>query len=214
MPKYAAFLQKTNRKDLKKVHIFMNDVAQARLFEFYLCCALRLRPEAVEEAGEDSERLLKLARTVAEEDVEPYFQACRDFAAGYDESLHRRIDETTIWREVEDGLFWHHSFEVAAPSQYAAFRAATLPAEADWPAREDAAGIEAALEACGHALATEGEEARAIAEDVFRAFLEASAMPVRGSIRNALIDHGIMWGKVIYRGLDDSAFGAGTRGPE
>merc|ERR1719433_1346667 len=105
----------------------MNDAAQTKLFEFYLCWALQLRPQEVEAAGQDSGRLLELGRVVANEDVEPFFQACRDFSAGYDEDLHRRLDETTIWREVEDGLFWHHSFEAAAPGAYDAYRAAALP---------------------------------------------------------------------------------------
>jgi len=201
MPRYAEFLKKTNRKDLKRPHVFMNDAAQAKLGEFYLCCALRLRPEDVEAAGQDAARLLELARLVATEDVEPFFQDCRDFVAGYDEALHKRLDDTTIWREVDDGLFWHHSFEAAASGAYAAYRAAALPPQAEWPAREDGAGVEAAMAACGRAVA-EGGAARPLAEEVYRAFLEASAAPVQASLRTALIDHGIIWGDVRYRAGD------------
>merc|ERR1712242_197380 len=113
MPKYAEFFKKTNRKDLKRAHVFMNEAAQAKLGEFYLCCALRFREADVEAAGQDSARLLELAREVATEEVEPFFQACREFVADYDEGLHRRLNDTTVWREVDDGLFWHHSFKVA-----------------------------------------------------------------------------------------------------
>jgi len=199
MPTYAEFLRHTNRKDLKKAHVFMNDAAQARLGEFYLCCALRLREGDVEAAGQDSARLLELARKVATEDVEPFFQTCREFVAGYDEGLHRCLDDTTIWWEVSDGLFWHHSFEVACPRVYADYRAAALPPEAEWPCPDDASGVERLLGKCSQALSLEGGEARAAAGDVYRCFLEASATPVRATLRAALIDHGIIMGEVNYR---------------
>ncbi|CAE7224562.1 unnamed protein product, partial [Symbiodinium necroappetens] len=112
-------------------------------FGFYLCCALRLREKQVEEAGQDSEKLLALASEVAQQDVEPFFQECRDFVSSYNEALHRRLDDTTVWREVEDGLFWHHSFEVVADEAYAALRREALPAEADWPERGDSTSIAA-----------------------------------------------------------------------
>lgn len=206
MPKYADFLKKTNRKDLKKPHIFMNDAAQARLAEFYLCCALRLRPDDVDAAGQDAPRLLELARTVATEEVEPFFQSCREFVSGYDQALHKRLDDTTVWREVDDGLFWHHSFEVAAPDAYAAYRAAALPPEAEWPQHDDSSGVEAVIKACSEAVA-EGGGARPLAEDVYRAFLEASVTPVQASIRTALIDHGIIAGEVKYRQGGDAPEG-------
>jgi len=198
MPRYEEFVKKTNRRDLKRAHVFMNDAAQAKLGEFYLCCAFRLRQEEVEAAGQDSARLLELARLVAEEEVEPFFQACREFVAGYDSALHARLDDTTIWREVDDGLFWHHSFEAASPDVYAAYTAAALPPRADWPARDDTAGIDAVMAACSEAVA-EGGGARSLAEDVYQRFLEASAAPVQASIRTALIDHGIIVGEVKYR---------------
>eukprot|EP00435_Cladocopium_sp_Y103_P059145 s1274_g21.t1 len=53
MPRYANFMAKCNRKDLKRPHVFMNEQAQAALGEFYLCCALRLRADEVDAAGED-----------------------------------------------------------------------------------------------------------------------------------------------------------------
>ncbi|CAJ1328975.1 unnamed protein product [Effrenium voratum] len=152
MPRYTNFLAKCNRKDLKRPHVFMNENAQAALAEFYLCCSLRLREEAVEAIGQDSSKLLALAREVAEEDVEPFFQDCREFVVSYDEALHRRLDDTTVWREVEDGLFWHHSFEVAAPEAYRDLRQEALPTEAAWPDRDDSAAIEAVLEQFSSAI--------------------------------------------------------------
>mmetsp|Transcript_16658 Transcript_16658/g.33823 ORF Transcript_16658/g.33823 Transcript_16658/m.33823 type:complete len:218 (-) Transcript_16658:52-705(-) len=199
MPRYEQFLAKTNRKDLKRIHVFMNEEAQAKLGEFYLCCAFRLRPDDVEAAGQDAQKLLALAREVANDEVEPLFQDCRDFVADYDWELHERLDGTTIWREVDDGLFWHHSFEAASASAYRAYRETALPPEASWPAKDDAAAINEILEGCGAAVA-EGGRARGLAEDVYQQFLEASSMPVKASIRTALIDHGILAGEVVYRG--------------
>jgi len=212
MPQYEKFLATTNRKDLKRIHVFMNEKAQARLGEFYLCCALRLRPEEVEKRKEDSQQLLDLAREVATEEVEPFFQECRDFVASYDWELHQRLDETTIWREVEDSLFWHHSFEAVSPEVYAAFLSSTLPPKAEWPARDDQAGMAEVLERCGAAIA-EGAPARATAEDIYQQFLEASKTPVQASIRTAMIDHGIMAGEIVYRGLGDPSRG-GERSSE
>mmetsp|Transcript_41 Transcript_41/g.110 ORF Transcript_41/g.110 Transcript_41/m.110 type:complete len:259 (+) Transcript_41:57-833(+) len=201
MPKYAEFLSKTSRKDLKKVHVFMNDAAQAKLFEFYLCCALRLRPQAVEEAGQDSEKLLQLGGLVAQEDVEPFFQECREFVAGYDEHVHRQLDETTVWREVDDGLFWHHSFEITARNKYLDFQKTALPPKDSWPDAEDSGAVEVLLQGCQQAVA-EGGQASGVAGELYATFLEASSMPVKGAIRAALIDNGVTWGDVGYRGSE------------
>eukprot|EP00932_Pfiesteria_piscicida_P009731 SRR837773.20508.p2 GENE.SRR837773.20508~~SRR837773.20508.p2 ORF type:complete len:195 (-),score=80.25 SRR837773.20508:25-585(-) len=179
----------------------MNEQAQAKLAEFYLCCALRMRAQEVDAAGQDAQKLMALANDVATKDVEPFFEECRKFVADYDWELHQSLDNTTVWREVEDGLFWHHSFEVAAPSQYRALREKLLPPEASWPEREDLPAIQALLERCSPAL--DGGDARALAEDVYQRFLEASASPVKAAIRAALIDHGIIAGEVVYRGLQD-----------
>jgi len=198
MPQYADFLKKTSRKDLKRPHIFMNEAAQAKLGEFYLCCALMLRREAIDAAGQDATQLLQVAHEVANEDVEPFFQACRDFVSGYDAALHKRLDDTTIWREVDDALFWHHSFEAAAPEAYTAYRAAVLPPQAEWPAHDDATAVDTIMSSCIRAVA-EGGTARPLAEEVYQAFLEASATPVKATLRNALIDHGIISGDIAYR---------------
>lgn len=206
MPKYKEFLSKVNRKDIKKIHVFMNDDAQVRLGEFYLCCALRLRPDAVEKVSQDNPGLLALANTVATEDVEPFFEQCREFVADYDADLHQRLDETTIWREVDDALFWHHSFLAAAPEAYTAYRNTVLPPEADWPKLTDGdvkaeKDVEALLESCAEAV-SEGGKARGMAEEIYQRFLEASKSPAQAGFRAALIDHGIIWGEVVYRGQE------------
>lgn len=210
LPRYEQFLKKTNRKDLKRAHVFMNEEAQAKLGEFYLCCALRLRPEAVDVAGQDAEKLLKLANEVANEEVEPFFQECRDFVKDYDPNLHTRLSETTIWHEVDDGLFWHHSFEATTPKAYKAYRSAVLPPEEAWPAHDDSAAVEALLETCSREVA-EGGRARALAEEVYRDFLEASATPIKANIRTALIDHGIMAGDVVFRDVEKDLQAEGKR---
>eukprot|EP00927_Polykrikos_kofoidii_P079249 TRINITY_DN76031_c0_g1_i1.p1 TRINITY_DN76031_c0_g1~~TRINITY_DN76031_c0_g1_i1.p1 ORF type:complete len:297 (+),score=56.40 TRINITY_DN76031_c0_g1_i1:76-891(+) len=197
MPKYAEFLKKTSRKDIKRAHVFMNDDAQARLGEFYLCCALRLRQEEVEAAGEDSARLLALAEKVANEDVEPFFQNCREFVASYDAALHKRLDETTIWREVEDSLFWHHSFMASVPGSYERFQAAALPPRDSWPAADDASGVDAILQVCAKAC-EEGGAARSLAEETYQGFLDASVAPVQATFRGALIEHGIIVDDFTY----------------
>jgi len=202
MPKYLEFLKKTNRKDIKKIQVFMNESAQAKLGEFYLCCAFRLRQEEVEAAGSDAQKLLAIAGRVANEEVEPFFEACRKFVEDYDEALHKELDNTTVWREVEDSLFWHHSFVVSSPKEYVDYQRSVLPPEAEWPDGEDTAGLEAVLTDCSKAVA-EGGPGRPLAEDVYRRFLDASATPLKASLRTALIDHGVVWGEVNYRSRDD-----------
>merc|ERR1712187_418707 len=97
---------------------------------------------------------------------------------------------TAIWREVDDALFWHHSFEVAAPKAYADYCSAALPPRAAWPAPEDAEAIKTLIEDRATLTVAEGGAARPLAEDVYRRFLEVSVTPIQGSIRTALIDHG------------------------
>jgi len=196
MKHYADFRSKTKARDLKKQHVFMNEKASAELARFYLCCAVRIRREEVDACGEDNQKLLELAGKVATEIVEPFFDDCREFIKGYDVNLHRALDETTVWYEVDEALFWHKSFEAGAADEYAAFIEEAL--REDWPEAGDTAGVDRALETLGAAVAENGA-LRPGAEKVFAAFLDASVMPAKCSIRTALIDHGIAWGDVEYR---------------
>ena len=74
-PKYREFVKSCDPKDLKNAHVFMNDAASRELVEYYLCCALLLRPNEVETIATNGDELLKLAEKVAREDVEPVTQA-------------------------------------------------------------------------------------------------------------------------------------------
>lgn len=199
MPYYLQFQKKTKKRDIKKVHVFMNEKAQARLGKFYLCCAFRLLPERVEAAGSDSQQLLRIASEVAQEHVEPFFEKCRKFVEDYDEGLHRRLDETTVWYEISDSMFWHHSFEVVAPDVYTNFQDLVLPPKAAWPNPGDMAKTEALVKKCEAVVLKDGP-GRELAEDVYQRFLEASSVSVKERLRSALIDNGIVWGQINYRG--------------
>eukprot|EP00971_Amphidinium_carterae_P234219 4647697-Amphidinium_carterae.1 len=74
-----------------------------------------------------------------------------------------------------------------------------LPPKDSWPDEADA--VDMILQECRQAVA-EGGKARTAAEALYSDFLEASSMPVKGSIRAALIDNGITWGEVGYRGSE------------
>merc|ERR1712216_721924 len=105
----------------------------------------------------------------------------------------------TVWRDVNDKLFWHHSFEAAAAEQYLAFQASVLPPESQWPDKEEE--VAALLADCAKRIAVDGGDApaRKSAEAVYQGFLEACAAPVQATIRTALIDQAIIAGEVTYR---------------
>jgi hypothetical protein len=183
LPRYTKFVSTTDPKDLKKAQVFMNDEAQALLAEFYLCCAMFLRPEAVEACGDDNTALLELARAVAEEDVEPLFDRCREFVADYDEALHGALVESTQFR-ADDVYFWDMTFRSSAPREYLAFQE-----------KAAAAGVESDVKAC-EAWVRGNEEGLELATAVYARFLDASSQPVKGRVRDMLISHGIMAGRL------------------
>jgi hypothetical protein len=202
MKYYADFRKKTKASDVKRLQVFMNEKAQSELARFYLCCALRLRRQEVEDIGQDSERLLQMASKVAQEDVEPFFVRCREFVEDYNEDLHRKLDGTTVWRDVEDSIFWHHSFQTATPEEYARFQAALLPSSEQWPAPDDTEAVAKILEDSAILMEDASHPAAVAGHSVFQGFLEASSVTVKGALRTALIDHGIIWGEVNYRPSD------------
>jgi len=121
-PKYAQFLRKCDPADLKKAHVFMNPNASAELVEFYLCVALLLKPKEVRNVEHDSEALLKLAHVTAQEDVEPVLAAAQALATEYCEWTHRVMEnDLSIWKELDEGMFWHHSFRRLVPMEYLNF---------------------------------------------------------------------------------------------
>jgi hypothetical protein len=183
LPRYTKFVSTTNPKDLKRAHVFMNDEAQALLAEFYLCCAMFLRPEAVEACGNDNTALLELAQRVAEEDVEPLFDQCREFVEDYDEPLHGALVESTQFR-ADEVLFWDMTFRSSAPSEYIAFQE-----------KAAAAGVEEDVKACEEWVRG-NDEGLELATAVYARFLDASSQPVKGRVRDMLISHGIMAGRL------------------
>jgi hypothetical protein len=183
LPRYTKFVSTTNPKDLKSPHVFMNDEAQGLLAEFYLCCAMFLRPDAVEACGNDNTALLELARAVAEEDVEPLFDQCREFVADYDEPLHGALVESTQF-QGDHVLFWDMSFRSSAPHEYLAFQQ-----------KAAAAGVETDVAACEEWIRG-NEDGLELATAVYARFLDASSQPVKGRVRDMLISHGIMAGRL------------------
>lgn len=126
-PKYADWLKQCSPEDLRQPHIFMNDSARAQLIEYYLCCALVLSPDSVEAAGENAEQLLKLAEDCAKNDVEPILEGAHKLALEYNSDAHQKLEKLTVWREVDDALFWHHSFKELVGPKYLDFVRAALP---------------------------------------------------------------------------------------
>ena len=58
--------------------------------------------------------MLKLAQKVADEDFEPFVDNARELVSDYNSKLHKALEDTSIWYEVDDGLFWQANFDVAA----------------------------------------------------------------------------------------------------
>ncbi|KAL8449605.1 hypothetical protein Emed_003037 [Eimeria media] len=101
--------------------LIVNPQAQAKLGEFYLCCAYALKPEEVDAAGDDRNKLLKLARQTAEEDVEPWIAAVRAFVGDYDPSVAQKLEEAAALKASAEPTFWRLNFEAAAPQRFARF---------------------------------------------------------------------------------------------
>ncbi|KAF4739577.1 hypothetical protein FOZ62_004157 [Perkinsus olseni] len=177
LPRHREFLDSMNPKDLKRPHLFINESAQEKLGAFYLCCALRLRPREIEQAGDDNAALLQLTREVAEKEVEPLLAELREFVSDYDSAMHEALEATSVYREISDDLFWHHNFVSACPSLYADLQQ-QLP--------DDDHDVENQM------LDNE------LARRVYSAWLEASGQPVKGEIRAALVEYGLLAGKPSY----------------
>ncbi|CAD7926610.1 unnamed protein product [Amoebophrya sp. A25] len=230
--RYMAFIKKVNPKDLTQAHVFMNDAAAAELVEYYLALALLLDREAVEKVATDSDALLKLAEKVAREQVEPVMKEAQELALEYDEEAHRALEDLTIWREIDDALFWHNSFQRFSAEKYSEFTSAVLgktasqlekvlqsqgkpPAHLKDSNSEDdlllklvpSARVLVGLDADPNAPSTTsaGKEEtsaswmftpdeRALATEVYSQWLNAAGMPVRGTIRNCLLDHSLLHG--------------------
>jgi len=189
------WMKECNPKDLKKPHLFMNDAAGGKLVEYYLCCALLLRPQEVDAIGADNEKLLKLAEAVATNDVEPVLDGARELALAYDENVHRKIEELTVWHEVDVDLFWHHSFLQVATEPYGEYEELVQQTIADWDLPTQIPDENASVEKVESFIREHcPEEVPQLAENVFSSWLDKSGMPVRGTVRNVLLDFGLIYG--------------------
>lgn len=233
MPKYAAFLQAHKKvfgpagikegkegtslgsqdgflRDLNKTRTLQGGSAvssevEAPLAEFYLAVALRLRPQAIEAAGSDSKALLETARSCAEEDFEPFIEKARDFVSDYDPGLHKALEDTCPFYEVDDGLFWHANFDVAAPAEFQHFLTALGHGSGQgWVQERQHTSPERVAKVVDEALHSMNsgdpmlEPARRAAQLTYEKWLEASSMPIKGSITKMLMEHGFIIGKDVY----------------
>jgi hypothetical protein len=183
----------------------MNPAAEVALGEFYLSVALRLRPHEIDAAGSDSKALLNVARSCAEEEFEPFIEDARALVSDYDASMHMALEDTCPLYEVDEGLFWRANFDVTSAAEFQHFitalghgsgqgnvleRAHTSPShvpEAVKRASEGLNGNDASF-----------EPARRAARLVYEKWLEASSMPVKANIIQALMEHGFLVGKDIH----------------
>lgn len=221
MPKYAEFLalHKTQGgptlgngfvHDMKLARQVQNgkvasDEVVAAIGKFYLHVAFQLRPLDVEKVGSDSTGLLKLAQKCAQEDFEPFVDNARELASDYDPALHRALEETSPWYEVDDGLFYQANFDVAAPSAFLHFLTAvghgSGQGHVEGKAYTSPEQVARRVELVSEGLSSNDpafEPARRAAEVVYEKWLEASAMPVKGDIKRILSEHGLLVTEAVH----------------
>jgi hypothetical protein len=231
MPKYEEFLlaHKAPKNDLGKGAInFENDLkkmgkaqagramhpeAQAKLAEFYLAVALRMRPEEISEAGDNQKKLLQVAQTCAEEDFEPFLENARALISDYDATLHKALEDTSPFYEVDEGLFWQANFEVAAPAELHNYLTTLGHGSGQrWSVGElsyrkwlpeDASSskdVSTLVDAAWRGF--EGNDsmldsARRAGKIAYEKWLQASSMPVKAAISNSLMEHGLLVSKEV-----------------
>jgi hypothetical protein len=222
MPKYAEFLALHKLEGVKLQNNVVQDLKLARnaqagkvaneeviaaLGKFYLSVALKLRPQAVEEAGSDNDALLKLAQKVADEDFEPFVDNARELVSDYNSKLHKALEDTSIWYEVDDGLFWQANFDVAAPSAFLHFLTAvghgSGQGHTTGKAHTSPENVAREVELVRKGLEDGNpafEPASRAAEVVYTKWLEASSMPVKADIKKILSEHGLL----ITEGVHDA----------
>jgi len=222
MPKYAEFLalhkDKVEVPDLgsdfqrdaqlakqAQAGRVANDEVVVALGKFYLHVALQLRPEAVEEASSDNAALLKVAQSCAEEEFEPFLASARELVSDYDPAMHKALEETSIWYEVDDDLFWHANFDVVAPSALLHFLTAvghgSGQGHVQGKAHTSPERMARELELVREGLSNNDpafEPARRAAQVVYDKWLEASSMPVKADIKKILCEHGLMVSEGTY----------------
>jgi len=221
MPKYAEFLAHHRDQGLDVGNGFLNDTKLAQkalggkthgnekvvvaIGEFFLQVASQLRPKEVEAAGSDSNALLKVAQKCAEEDFEPFIENARELVSSYDPKLHKALEETSIWYEVDDGLFWQANFDVAAPAAFLHFLTAighgSGQGYVEGKAHTSQKDITRQVELVREGLSGSDpafEPARRAAEVTYTNWLEASSMPVKADIKKILSEHGLIVTKYVH----------------
>jgi len=177
----------------------MKEQSQVALAEFYLDVAYRLRPESIDQAGSDSQSLLQVARTCAEEDFEPWLEDARHFVADYDPKLHKQLEDTSPFYEVSNDLFWWANFDLAAPAAFQHYLTALghgsgqafTPTAGHVPPEQVDKIVSSVADGLQRDEASY-EPARRAAEVVYSKWLETSAMPVQGTIVDLLMTHGLL----------------------
>ncbi|KAL8441432.1 hypothetical protein Emag_007176 [Eimeria magna] len=201
LPLYTETLKCMKAEDFKPQGLIVNPQAQAKLGEFYLCCAYTLKPEEVDAAEGDRNKLLKLARQTAEEVVEPWIAAVRAFVEDYDPSVAQKLEEAAALKASAETTFWRLNFEAASPQRFARFleevsrHQAALYIHLNQP-RSFAAAAAAAISeeptedaAGGDAIPT---SLRPLADEVYSEWLAATAQPIKGEVRAALASCGLL----------------------
>jgi hypothetical protein len=185
----------------------MGETQQVALGKFYLCCAMQFRPLELEKAGDDSNALMRVARDCAENDVEPLIERALQLCKDYDMALHKALEETSPFYEVDEGLFWLSNFDVAAPAEFQHYLTALghgsgqgfQPTAGHSSPRRVDEQVKAAEEILNNDTAM-GEPARRAASLVYRKWLEQSSMPVKADILKALTEHGFVVGLDLHDG--------------
>ncbi|KFG43045.1 hypothetical protein TGP89_224730 [Toxoplasma gondii p89] len=144
-PLYRDVLAAMEQADFKPAGLVVNSEAQAKLGEFFLCCACALRPQEVESAGADNAALLRVAQRTAEKDFEPWLQEVRSFVSDFDATLADQVEAAALLRAHDEGRFWEASFAAAAPDLFDALVAAAEKADAETVNRSDEASSSPSL---------------------------------------------------------------------
>lgn len=129
-----------------------------------------------------------------------------ELVADYDAALHQALEETCPLYEVDNGLFWVSNFEIVAPMEFHHFLTALGHGSGQqWTldrAHTAPKAVEQAVAEAEEALISNDssmEPARRAGELVYSKWLQASSMPVKAVVANALMSHGLMVSFNVYQ---------------
>ncbi|CEM18670.1 unnamed protein product [Vitrella brassicaformis CCMP3155] len=197
LPLYNVVLNAVDEKDFKTHGFVVNEKAEAALGEFFLCCALTLRPKEIEAAGDDNEQLLRVSRRVAEEDVEPWIADVQRFVS---EDARGASRLATVIEELErrkahgnpldtaNRHYWHESFSAVAPESFQILVECSQQRHDTQSSGVDGSDEARLLERCTEDV-RRCEEA---AMQTYGAWLEASGAPLKRDLRDALRQYGLL----------------------